>query len=308
MRTNNYKPIILGTASSLLFSVTFIVNRLMSLSGGSWVWSSALRFYWMLPFFFMIVWSKGGLKELFIVIKMDLLQWFIWSTVGFGLFYASLTFAAAYSPAWLLASTWQVTIVAGIIIAPLISKHITAFQSGYSSTILFSLIILLGIIVMQISHAQIISSDLLLKGVLPALVAAFAYPLGNRQVMQLTNGRLDVYQRILGMVICSLPFWFVLSSCEMFIAESYPLKGQYLQTLIVAIFSGVMATSLFFFATDSVRNNEKKLAAVEATQSTEVLFALAGEIIILNSPLPDVYSLLGICLVMLGMVLHSLRG
>jgi drug/metabolite transporter (DMT)-like permease len=308
MQTNNYKPIILGAASSLLFSVTFIVNRLMSLNGGSWVWSSALRFYWMLPFFFAIVWFKGGLKELFIVIKMDLLQWLLWSTVGFGLFYASLTFAAAYSPAWLLASTWQVTIVAGIVIAPLISRNVTGFQSGYRSTILFSLIILLGIIVMQISHAQLISSELLFKGVLPALVAAFAYPLGNRQVMQLTNGRLNVYQRILGMVICSLPFWFVLSGCEIFFAQSYPHKAQYLQTFVVAIFSGVLATSLFFFATDSVRNNEKKLAAVEATQSTEVLFALAGEIIILNSPMPDVYSLLGICLVMLGMILHSLRG
>ena len=89
---------------------------------------------------------------------------------------------------------------------------------------------------------------------------------------------------------------------------SYPQNGQYLQTLIVAVFSGVLATILFFSATDLVRSDEKQLAAVEATQSTEVLFALAGEVLLLGSPIPDIYGIIGIGLVMLGMVLHSFKG
>ena len=48
-----------------------------------------------------------------------------------------------------------------------------------------------------------------------------------------------------------------------------------------------------------------KLAAVEATQSIEVLFALIGEIFFLSAPIPTPISLLGMALVIGGMVLHS---
>jgi hypothetical protein len=49
------------------------------------------------------------------------------------------------------------------------------------------------------------------------------------------------------------------------------------------------------------------LASVEATQSAEVLFALVGEIIILKIHLPDIYSIIGIVLVIIGMLLHSFK-
>lgn len=81
--------------------------------------------------------------------------------------------------------------------------------------------------------------------------------------------------------------------------------NQSFQTLLVAITSGVIATVLFFKATDLVRGNMQKLAAVEATQAAEVLFALAGEVFILSLPLPTPLSWIGISLVMLGMALHS---
>jgi hypothetical protein len=62
---------------------------------------------------------------------------------------------------------------------------------------------------------------------------------------------------------------------------------------------------LFFKATDLVSGNMQKLAAVEATQAMEVLFALAGEFFILSLPLPSQLSWVGIILVMLGLALHS---
>ncbi len=33
-------------------------------------------------------------------------------------FYAPLSFAGAFGPGWLVASTWQITIVAGILLTP----------------------------------------------------------------------------------------------------------------------------------------------------------------------------------------------
>ncbi|MBT1704098.1 DMT family transporter [Chryseosolibacter indicus] len=298
--------IVLGLLSSLFFAITFVVNRVMSLEGGSWVWSASLRFYWMLPLFLIIVAYRRNFKALIAEIKLDIKQWILWSTVGFGIFYASLTFGAAYGPSWLVASTWQFTIIAGIILSPLI--HSSGERSNLLSSLLFSGVILLGIIIMQVSHAESFSLNSFLLGILPVLIAAFAYPLGNRMMMQLTRGRIDVYQRILGMLICSMPFWFLLSSYELFVAHTTPEKSQYTQTFLVAISSGVIATALFFFATDKVSTDEKALAAVEATQSAEVVFALAGEIWLLNSALPDIYAMIGMALVIIGMVLHSYKG
>ncbi|MDI5789229.1 multidrug resistance efflux transporter family protein [Bacillus licheniformis] len=55
----------------------------------------------------------------------------------------------------------------------------------------------------------------------------------------------------------------------------------------------------------SCKGDMRKLAAVEATQSFEVLFAAAGEILILSSPLPGAISWSGMALVIIGMVLNS---
>lgn len=109
-------------------------------------------------------------------IKNNSGQWLIWSTIGFGLFYAPLTFAAAYAPSWLLAGTWQFTIIAGMILAPFINRDVTGRNDHLGSAALFSGIILLGIIIMHVKHAQIIPAESVLKGVIPALIAAFAYP------------------------------------------------------------------------------------------------------------------------------------
>ena len=301
------QAIVLGLISALFFAFTFVLNRMMSVNGGSWIWSSVLRYVWMLPFFLIIVLLRKNLMPLLQQIKQKPWHWIIWSTVGFGVFYAPLTFAAAYGPSWLVAGTWQVTIVAGILIAPLISNNKAANKLKLSS-FTYSGIILLGIVIMQVSEATDISFKELLLGTVPVIIAAFAYPLGNRKMMQITNGSLDACQRILGMIICSIPFWIFLSGFGLFVEKSTPEESQYLQTLVVAIFSGVVATVLFFTANDKVRNDEGSLAAVEATQSAEVLFALVGEVLLLNAHLPGVLSFAGIGLVITGMILHSIKG
>lgn len=305
MKSNKSIAILLGLFSALFFAATFVLNRLMSVDGGHWIWSSSLRFFWMVPFLLILVLFRKNLKPLLIEMRKKPWQWVLWSTIGFGVFYAPLTFAAAYGPSWLVASTWQITIVAGMLISPIINK--VSFRKTISlQTLAFSLIILLGILIMQISQAKSISTTELLLGTIPVLIAAFAYPLGNRKMMHVTNGKLNAIQRTLGMTLASLPFWILLSIYGVTINE-LPNEPQIYQTLIVAICSGVIATVLFFKATDKVQKDEKALASVEATQSAEVLFALVGEIIILKIHLPDVYSVIGIILVIIGMMLHSFK-
>lgn len=302
MRSTKQIVLLLGIIASLFFAITFIVNRLMALDGGSWIWSASLRFYWMVPFFFAIVLARKNFKSLVFEMKKNLGQWLLWSTIGFGFFYAPLTFAAVHGPSWLVASSWQITILAGLLLAPLINPDAKSING---TSFIFSGIILFGILVMQINHAQKLTLQNTVLGFFPVLIAAFAYPLGNRKMMQITKGKLDVYQRILGMLIGSLLFWFVLSSYELVVNQNLPQESQYFQTFIVAICSGVVATALYFYATDKVSSNEKSLAAVEATQSAEVLFALTGEVILLNASLPDIYSSIGMVLILIGMLLHS---
>lgn len=305
------KPIVLGIFAALFFAVTFVVNALMEASGGHWIWSASLRYIFMIPFLLLIVYLRGNLSLLFREMANHKKQWLLWSFVGFGLFYAPLCFAAAYSPGWLIAGTWQVTIIAGTLITPLfLIKTVTRDQVLIQRQqiplkgLMFSLIILAGIALIQLDHLTNVSLTTLLFGLTPVLIAAFAYPLGNRKMMKLCEGRLDAYQRVLGMTLASLPLWLVLSIYALSTVGAPSLTQTY-QTLFVAISSGVIATVLFFMATDMVRDNMQKLAAVEATQSMEVIFALIGEILFLSIVFPSPLALAGLVLVMAGMAIHS---
>ncbi len=305
------RPIVLGIIAAFFFASTFILNRAMDLSGGSWIWSASLRYFFMVPFLLGIVWGRRTLQPLLLEMKRRPGAWLLWSTIGFGLFYAPITFSAAYAPGWLIAATWQITIISGSLLAPFFSETITT-RSGpikIKGQIPFrglgmSIIILIGIVLMQLEQAGRLSLKDLLLGILPMIVASFAYPLGNRKMMDVCEGRLDTYQRVLGMTLASLPFWLFVSIYGM-ATVGLPSAGQTVQSAIVAISSGVIATVLFFRATDLVRGNMRKLAAVEATQSTEVLFALIGELLFLHSAFPSPISWIGISLVMAGMILHS---
>ncbi|UOE92220.1 multidrug resistance efflux transporter family protein [Alkalihalobacillus sp. LMS39] len=302
------KGILLGILASVFFAFTFIFNRSMELSGGSWIWSSSLRFLFMVPFFFIIVLWRGNFKGLYQEIKTNPLQWLLWSFVGFVLFYTPITFAAAYGPGWLIAGTWQFTIIAGILIVPLFFREGNGTRAKIPMKALkISLLIFLGIILIQLHHVQSVSLTMVLLGFLPVILATFAYPLGNRKMMEVCGGRLDVFQRILGMLLASLPFWLILSGIGV-ATVGLPSQDQVIQTFIVGLCSGVIATTLFFFATDLVRNAPEKLAAVEATQSTQVIFVIIGEMLLLSAPLPNWLAWGGILIIMIGMILHSLSS
>lgn len=303
------KEIVIGVIAALFFAFTFILNHSMELDGGSWLWSASLRYFFMLPFLIVIVAIRGkhGFAHLGAEMKAKPAAWVIWSFVGFVLFYAPLTFAAAFGPGWLVSGTWQFTIVAGVLLAPLFITVINGKPVRHQIPLIslaISCIILIGILLIQIPQARSVSTESLLLGIVPVILAAFAYPLGNRKMMDVCGGRVDPFQRVLGMTIASLPFWIVLAVYALF-TVGLPSTSQVVQSLLVAVSSGVIATVLFFIATDRVRHDQGKLAAVEATQSTEVLFAMVGEMILLSVPLPTPIALVGLGVIIGGMLLHS---
>ncbi|MFB6467159.1 multidrug resistance efflux transporter family protein [Cytobacillus sp. Hz8] len=305
------KPIALGILSSFFFAFTFVLNRAMELSGGSWIWSSSLRYFFMVPFLLAIVLWRKNFQALIFEMKRHPWKWILWSTIGFGLFYAPITFAAAYGPGWLIAGTWQITIISGSLLVPLFYETIQTKNGPLKKKAKIPLkglgmssIILIGVILMQWEHFGSLSLKEAFIGTSPVFISTFAYPLGNRKMMEICEGRIDVYQRVLGMTMASLPFWIVLAILGL-VTVGGPSSGQTFQSLLVTISSGVIATVLFFQATDLVKDNMKKLAAVEATQSIEILFALAGEIVLLHSDLPATIALVGILFVIMGMVFHS---
>ncbi|QUP87924.1 multidrug resistance efflux transporter family protein [Exiguobacterium sp. PFWT01] len=295
------RPLILGVFAALFFASTFVLNEVMQVGGGSFAYSASLRFLWMIPLLLVVVAFRGGLKRVFSTLKERPRPWMVWGTVGFGLFYVPICLAAEVAPPWLIAGTWQVTIVAGALLSPLFKKADGTRERIPWRGLRFSVLILIGVVMMQVEFFESFEPRFIWLGVVPVIIAAFAYPLGNRKMMQHTD--LDVFERILGMCLGSLPVWLLLFGYGL--TTGRPSSSQLGQTFLVALLSGIVATVLFFMATDLVKQDMGRLASVEATQALEVLFALIGELVFLHAVMPSPIALFGIALVMVGVVFHS---
>lgn len=273
----------------------------MNLSGGYWLWSAILRYLFTLPMMFVLL--VRGKKYLPVLqdIREKPVKWLLWSTVGFGLFYAPLSMASVYAESWFTASVWQFTIVAGILLTPVFGRKLPV------KNLLLSCIILAGIFVMQIPQMKGSNNQEMFLPLLMIIVAAFSYPLGNRKMMEVCKDQFSAIQRVFGMTLCSMPFW-ILCSVMAFVKAGVPSADQIIQSLCVALFSGVIATVLFFGATDMVKDNPKQLAVIEATQSGEVIFTLILGVLFLHDKTPAPVSFLGIILIVAGMILNSLAS
>lgn len=295
----------IGLVSGLFFSTTFILNRMMSVQGGHWLWSASLRYVFMILILTGLISLLRGMDSTRGLVRLFFKNWKFWTvsgSIGFGGFYSLICFAADHSPGWIIAATWQLTIIATLVV-------LVGFGRSFPKRVwLFSSIIFTGVLMVNLSHAQMSSVRELIFGALPVLIAAFCYPVGNQLVWEAVNGNPhlpdindplveNVFHKVLLLSWGSVPFWLILVAL---IRPELPSGGQVFNTFLVALFSGVIATSLFLLA----RNRSGKpseLAAVDATQSSEVVFALFGEIVLLNAPLPDVVSIIGMCLVFVGL-------
>lgn len=301
-----------GLLAALFFSSTFVLNRAMSLEGGHWVWTASLRYLWMTLFLVIgpILIGRGRLLlDTLRLLHRYWLFWIVAGTVGFGIFYAGISFAASYAPGWVVATTWQITVLASPLVLLLYGRRVPL------RGVLFTVLIFLGVVLVNVAemHATASWGEVVLGG-LPVLIAAFAYPLGLQLVWEARSGghtRIphivapvldDSFARVLLLTLGSLPFWAVLILATQ---PPPPSSGQWMNTALVALLSGVVATSLFVYARHQARN-AYELAAVDATQAAEVLFALTGEVLLLGAALPNLLGVLGASLTILGLILYLL--
>ncbi|MBL0712064.1 MAG: multidrug resistance efflux transporter family protein [Desulfosarcina sp.] len=301
------KLISIGLLAGLFFSSTFILNRVMSLEGGHWVWSASLRYVYMTLFLMVCLPFFQGASALRQVLRLFCDHWKFWivsGSIGFGGFYSLICFSADHAPGWVVATTWQLTIIASLFVL------IGFGRSFPRKTWLFSSIIFAGVLMVNLSYFDAANFKDLLLGGFPVLIAAFCYPIGNQMVWEAKHGNRylpmiqspyleNPFNKVLLLSLGSLPFWCFLVVLN---APPFPSRGQLVNTALVALFSGICATSLFLYArSQSKRAGE--LAAVDATQSSEVVFALAGEMLVLNAPWPTGMAVGGIFLVFAGLVL-----
>ena len=208
------------------------------------------------------------------------------------------------APGWVVATTWQLTIIASLVVLVCFGRVFPR------KTWFFSLLVLAGVLTVNLNSAEMSTVTDLLQGGFPVLIAAFCYPTGNQLVWEAKNGNRHLpniedpllenpFNKVLLMSLGSLPFWVLLLVIS---RPPPPSSGQLAHTALVALFSGIFATSLFLYARNRSRR-ASELAAVDATQSSEVIFAMIGEVLILGAPLPSGRALAGILLVFAGLAL-----
>lgn len=300
--------ILLGIVSGAFFSSTFIINELMRVQGGHWIWSASLRYLFMIVFLSFIIFVNGGTRQMAGVLRLFADHWRFWVVaggIGFGAFYALVCFAADFSPGWVIAATWQFTIVASLFVLLLFGR------SFPRRVWFFSAIIFTGVVMVNLAEADGFDLQKLLMGGIPVLIASFCYPLGNQLVWEASNGKSgrlpkiispflhNPFNKVLLMSIGSLPLWVVL---VLIVHPTAPSSSQVMNTALVALFSGLIATTIFLFARNRAVSSSE-LAGVDATQSSEVVFALLGGMIFLHTPIPGMIPIIGIVLIMVGLVL-----
>jgi drug/metabolite transporter (DMT)-like permease len=306
MKHNSGLLLLLALASALFFSSTFIINRIMADAGGHWFWAASLRYVYTIIILFIglaLVRGMDYINTLMAEFINNLSFWLITGSLGFGAFYGLICYAADYSPAWIVAATWQLTIIASLIVLSLFGQKISR------RTWLLTLAILMGISLVNISQYEQANLSSLINSFAVVLLAAFCYPLGNQCVWEASKGNRifpslspfiakDAFAKVLLMSLGSLPIWFVL---YLGLEVSPPSTGQLVNTALVALLSGIIATSLFLYARN-LADTPTKLAMVDGSQSAEVLFALGAESLLLGVALPNVIGITGIVVTLAGLL------
>jgi drug/metabolite transporter (DMT)-like permease len=304
------KLILLGILSGAFFSTTFVFNDVMSVSGGHWLWSAILRYFFVIVFLIIILLLQGGIKRLKDVCKLFMENYWFWTisgTIGYGFFYALLCFSADYSPGWVIAATWQFTMFSGLFVFMMFGKKFP------KKIWIFSFIIFVGVCLVNLSHMENFDLNALLLGGLPVLIASFFYPMGNQLVWEAKNGDhknvpkitskllSNAFNKVFLMSIGSIPFWIILL---IIINPPAPSDSQIITTALIAFFSGILATPIFLYARNLAKDSNE-IAAVDSTQASEVGFSLIGGMIFLGNATLNLYSILGIALIIGGLLLFT---
>ena len=295
----------IALASALFFTLTYVLNRASASGGGHWAWTACLRYFITLPLLLPLMPFQGGAGPVLRAIAAHPWAWLRCSAIGFLLFYCALSFAASSGPAWLVAGSFQFTVIAGMLCAPLLYRD--ARRRVPPAALGIAAAILVGVLLMQFGHGGPGLDRAGWIALLCILTAAVAYPLGNRLLLlhlERTGEDLNATQRVFGLTLASQPLWLLVAVFAQ-AAAGAPSMSQVWLAAGVALSAGVIATILFFQATGMVRDNATALGAAEAMQAAEVLFAMLLGVVFLGEAWPRGQALAGTALVVSGIVLFA---
>ena len=188
------KLILLGLLAGAFFSSTFILNEMMSSAGGHWFWSASLRYIFMWLIITAIIILQYGFTRIQALTTIFRQHWGFWcltGSIGFGLFYTGICYAGDHVAGWVVAATFMFTVVTSLIV-------LMAFGQRFDKKfIIYAFLVFIGVVLVNVSEglrasalADIDSApmaEMLLYGALPALIAAFSYPIGNQLVWQVSH-------------------------------------------------------------------------------------------------------------------------
>src|SRR5690606_39318126 len=95
-----------------------VLNRASASSGGHWAWVACLRYLITLPLMLPLMLVRGGTRPVLRAIAAHPWAWLRCAGIGFVLFYLMLSYAASSGPSWLVAGSFQFTVIAGLLCAP----------------------------------------------------------------------------------------------------------------------------------------------------------------------------------------------
>ena len=188
------KLILLGLLAGAFFSSTFILNELMSNAGGHWFWSASLRYVFMWLIISAVIILQHGVGRIQALASIFRQHWRFWcltGSIGFGVFYTGICYAGDHVAGWVVAATFMFTVVTSLLV-------LLAFGQRFDKKfIIYAFLVFIGVVLVNVSEglrasalADIDSApmaEMLLYGALPALIAAFSYPIGNQLVWQVSH-------------------------------------------------------------------------------------------------------------------------
>jgi drug/metabolite transporter (DMT)-like permease len=291
--------------SALFFTLTYVLNRASASGGGHWLWIACLRYLITLPLMLPLMPSQGGIAPVWRAMRAHPVAWLTCSMTGFVAFYLFLSYAAASGPSWLVAGSFQFTVVAGMLCAPLLYRD--ARRKVPMAALGVGGLILAGVVLLQFGYAEGKLDRAAWIALACVLVAATLYPIGNRLLLlhlERTGEHLNATQRVFGMTLASQPAWLLVAAIA-FQHVGAPTITQVWLAAGVALGAGIIATILFFQATGMVRDQPAALGAAEAMQAAELLFAMVLGTLFLGERWPRGIASWGACLVVAGIGLFA---
>lgn len=294
--------IAIALLSALFFTQTYVLNRAIASGGGHWAWTASLRYLLTLPLLLPLMPFQGGVAPVWRALRAHPAAWLRCSGIGFVLFYVLLSYAAGSGPSWLVAGSFQFTVIAGILCAPLLYRD--ARRRIPRAALMVGAWMLAGVLLLQLGHAQGRLDRAGWIALACVLGAAVLYPLGNRLLLlhlERSGENLNAAQRVFGMTLASQPLWWLVAAYAWQQAGA-PSTTQVWLAGGVALSAGVIATILFFQATGMVRDNPVALGATEAMQAAELLFTTVIGVGFLHEAWPRGIALWGALVVVVGII------